>query len=154
MPPAVAGHYRSNLSNPFNQLPPSQNTHPTNHHYGHQPSLSNFNAQSFGTAGGFPTPAGHPNNNIFGPSLSNGGSFGGGVGGAGVGTGLASHEAQLRFARGAAIQEQQGQTGADGLAGGATRGSSRVREVYRTNLAQEMAVIRDLVDRYPVISMV
>lgn len=153
MPPAVGGHYRPNLSNPFNQFPPAHT--PASQHYQHQPSLSNYNSQSFGTAGGFPAPAGHPNGNIFGSGLPNGGgSFGGGLGGTGVGTGLASQEAQLRFARGGALQDQQGQMQPDGLGGTVSRGATRVREVWRGNLAQEMAMIRDLVDRYPYISMV
>lgn len=154
MPPAVGGHYRPNLSNPFNQLPPVHNNHPTTHHYGHQPSLSNFNAQSFGTVGGFPAPAGHPSNSIFGSGFTNGGSFGGGLGSNGGETGLGSREAQARFARGAAMQEQQGTAQPDTLGGGIVRAPTRVREVWRGNLLQEMAVIRGLIDKYPYVSMV
>ena len=32
--------------------------------------------------------------------------------------------------------------------------SPRIREVFRDNLAEEMALIRELIDRYPYISMV
>ena len=154
MPPAVGGHYRQqNLSNPFNQIP---QPHPQSvyAHNQQQPSLSSFSGQSFGAAG-FGAPNAHHNGNIFGSGLSNGaGSFGGGLGGGG---GLGSHEAQMRFARGgASLQDQQGQlVGHDSMATAAgARGPTRIREVYKHNLAQEMAVIRQLVDRYPYVSMV
>ena len=152
MPAGVGGHYRQNLSNPFNQFPQPH----TQSMYGHnqnQPSLSSFNGQGFGAAG-FGGPSTHQNGNIFGSSLANGGGhFGGGLGAA---AGLGSQEAQMRFARGAALQEQQGQVaGHDGLTTTAgARGPTRIREVWKHNLKQEMAMIRSLIDKYPYVSMV
>jgi len=72
------------------------------------------------------------------------------IGGAGGGTGLDGHEARMRFAHGAQIQENaaRGQDGAKGIAG------QRIREVWRSNLHQEMDMLRALIDQYPYISMV
>jgi CCR4-NOT transcription complex subunit 7/8 len=72
------------------------------------------------------------------------------LGGAGGGTGLDGHEARMRFAHGAQIQENaaRGQDGAKGIAG------QRIREVWRSNLHQEMDMLRSLIDQYPYISMV
>ena len=75
----------------------------------------------------------------------------------GNGTGLASLEAQRGFAHGAALQQQaQQRDQMQRTNGGAAKGhiKSRIREVWRGNLAQEMAVLRELVDKYPYISMV
>jgi CCR4-NOT transcription complex subunit 7/8 len=71
------------------------------------------------------------------------------IGGAGGGTGLDGHEARMRFAHGAQIQENaaRGQDGAKGIAG------QRIREVWRSNLHQEMDMLRALIDQYPYISM-
>jgi CCR4-NOT transcription complex subunit 7/8 len=81
----------------------------------------------------------------------------GGAGADGGGTGLASHAAQMGFARGAQMQQQQLSQGHDGrlaldAKGGAVK--SRIRDVWKHNLAHEMAVLRQLVDKYPYISMV
>lgn len=79
------------------------------------------------------------------------------VGADGGGTGLASHAAQMGFARGAQMQQQQLHQGHDGrLALDAKTGAvkSRIRDVWKHNLAHEMAVLRSLVDKYPYISMV
>jgi hypothetical protein len=56
----------------------------------------------------------------------------------------------MRFAHGAQLQENavRGQDGAKGLAG------QRIRDVWRSNLHQEMDLLRALVDQYPYISMV
>jgi CCR4-NOT transcription complex subunit 7/8 len=75
----------------------------------------------------------------------------------GGGTGLASHAAQMGFARGAQMQQAQLHQGHDGrlaleAKGGAVK--SRIRDVWKHNLAHEMAVLRQLVDKYPYISMV
>lgn len=32
--------------------------------------------------------------------------------------------------------------------------ASRIREVWKNNLAEEMAILRSLIDRYPYVSMV
>jgi CCR4-NOT transcription complex subunit 7/8 len=56
----------------------------------------------------------------------------------------------MRFAHGAQIQENaaRGQDGAKGIVG------QRIREVWRSNLHQEMDMLRSLIDQYPYISMV
>lgn len=87
---------------------------------------------------------------------SNGNAYANGFGGmAGGGTGLGSHAAQMGFAHGAALQRQEasessgvGQSEWKGMAKG------RIRDVWRGNLAQEMAVLRMMVEKYPYISMV
>lgn len=112
--------------------------------------------------GGHPGFAGNPNTNInpftlAGAGVSNGMSVGGFTGADGGGTGLASHAAQLGFARGAQMQQQQLHQGHDGrLALDSKAGAvkSRIRDVWKHNLAHEMAVLRSLVDKYPYISMV
>lgn len=77
--------------------------------------------------------------------------------GAGEGTGLASHAAQMGFARGAQMQQQQLHQAHDGRLAleqktGAVK--TRIRDVWKHNLAQEMATLRQLVEKYPYISMV
>ena len=113
--------------------------------------------------GGHPGFAGNPNTNMnpfmAGASIANGMSTAGfaGVGADGGGTGLASHAAQMGFARGAQMQQQQLHQGHDGrLALDSKTGAvkSRIRDVWKHNLAHEMAVLRSLVDKYPYISMV
>lgn len=96
---------------------------------------------------------------LSGAGMANGMSAAGfaGVGGDGGGTGLASHAAQMGFARGAQMQQQQLHQGHDGrLALDSKTGAvkSRIRDVWKHNLAHEMAVLRSLVDKYPYISMV
>ncbi|KAF1981033.1 ribonuclease H-like protein [Aulographum hederae CBS 113979] len=90
--------------------------------------------------------------NIFGPQSGNAGlqgGFGGGL--AAGGTGLASHAAQMGFAHGAAMQEQRDAHGA--VNPGKPSVGVRVREVWKNNLHQEMAILRNLIEHYPYISM-
>ena len=151
MPPAVAGHYRpNNLSNPFNhfsQPHPSQPSH-------YQPQASTYQPQSqhYANQPSFPSTQQNGQLNLFGSGLANG-SLGANYGANGLGsasgTGLASQEAQMRFAHGAAIQQQQAE--AAGMRGA---GATRIREVWANNLAQEMDIIRNLIDKYPFVSMV
>jgi CCR4-NOT transcription complex subunit 7/8 len=92
--------------------------------------------------------------------MANGVSMAGFGGGAdtGNGTGLASHAAQMGFVRGAQMQQQQqlhqGQDGRLLLEGKTGSIKTRIRDVWKHNLGQEMAVLRRLVERYPYISMV
>jgi CCR4-NOT transcription complex subunit 7/8 len=145
-----------NTSNPFQNI---QNN------FGqpslHQPShLQHPNANLQHTLGGHPGfGAGGPNGgmNIFGPQTGNSGipgAFGaGGALGAG-GTGLASQAAQMGFAHGAALQQQQAHEAANAGAYPQKGVNARVREVWKHNLHQEFHILRQLVDRYPYISMV
>jgi CCR4-NOT transcription complex subunit 7/8 len=135
-------HIRGNFSNPFNtHFPQAQHQQPQ--HYG-QHQGNNYQSQHFGGHPGF-TPAqqngGHMSSMINNPGL-NGNIGGGGFGGTNLaatgGAGLASQEAQMRFAHGAALQQQQ----------------ARIRDVYANNLNQEMTIIRELVRKYPYVSMV
>jgi CCR4-NOT transcription complex subunit 7/8 len=129
-------------------------------HYGQYPSHSQ------GHASGLPPPSlggnpsfMNPNSNINpfanGNALSLGQGFGGGGGGLGVGggTGLASHAAQISFAHGASLQQQahniMGEQGSRGMIS-----KGRIRDVWKSNLQEEMDTIRRLVDKYPYISMV
>ena len=78
--------------------------------------------------------------------------------GDGSGSGLGSQAAQMGFARGGQIQQPgHARDGRDGQYNIATKhasGNGRIRDVWRHNLAQEMAALRELVDEYPYISMV
>ncbi|RMZ70930.1 CCR4-NOT transcription complex subunit 7 [Pyrenophora seminiperda CCB06] len=156
MPPHGGRFPGHNLSNPFAHLsgPIPQQQQPL--HQQHQPQ-NNMQHPGFGGAN-----QAH-NLNLFGQHQggfqSNAGLSGGlggaglgaaaAIGGVGGGTGLDGHEARMRFAHGAQIQENaaRGQDGAKGLAG------QRIREVWRSNLNQEMDMLRTLIDQYPYISM-
>ena len=69
-------------------------------------------------------------------------------------TGLGSRAAQMGFAHGAALQQQEANDAGIGMADARHYVKGRIRDVWRGNLAQEMAVLRGLVDKYPYISMV
>jgi CCR4-NOT transcription complex subunit 7/8 len=101
----------------------------------------------------------NPNSNINpfanGNALSLAQGFGGGsggLGGVGAATGLGSHAAQIGF-HGASLQQQahngMSEQGARGVAN-----KGRIREVWKSNLQEEMDTLRRLVDKYPYISMV
>ncbi|KAJ9642988.1 CCR4-NOT core DEDD RNase subunit [Coniosporium tulheliwenetii] len=145
MPPTAGRYHQSNPSNPFAHYNPHAIQQPS-----HIPQANpSLRAQNLGGHPGF------AGGNVFGPGAGNGGlqgHFGGGGGLAGGGgTGLASQEAQMRFAHAPAIQQQahDGPTPAPGAKGMGTR----IREVWRNNLAQEMQMLRSLVEKYPYISM-
>lgn len=124
-------------------------------------------AQSANTALPPPSLGGHPgfaastntNMNPFtlsGTGIANGMSVAA-FGGDGGGTGLASHAAQMGFARGAQMQQQQLHQAHDGRLALETKAGgvkTRIRDVWKHNLAQEMAILRQLVEKYPYISMV
>jgi CCR4-NOT transcription complex subunit 7/8 len=136
-----------NISNPFAQLH-QPGLHSTSH-IPHQ----NANLQHPGFGGG------NPNGgiSIFGPQSGNAGlrgAFGepGGLG-LGGGTGLGSQAAQMGFAHGAAIQQQQAHDAAIMGAHKREGQATRIREVWKDNLEEEMATLRQLVDRYPYVSM-
>ncbi len=94
--------------------------------------------------------AGGNNNNNANAAYSNG--FGAMPGAA---SGLGNHVAQLGFAPNAAAQRHEA---SDSITSGPSdwkgMAKGRIRDVWRTNLAQEMAVIRSLIGKYPYVSMV
>lgn len=151
MAPAHSRFTPNNTSNPF------VGTH-ANQHLAHQVTHlqhpnQNIQGQNLGGHHGF---GGNQNVNLF-TQAGNGGlaaGFGGGGGGIGSGGGSAldTQEARMRFAHGAHLQ-QQGNDGA-GLGAGGKGANSRIREVWKSNLAQEMDILRSMVDKYPYISMV
>jgi CCR4-NOT transcription complex subunit 7/8 len=125
------------------------------HHAAHTQSINAaLPPPSLGGHPGFSAVASSSSANPFGLGSTNGvGAFGADVAN---GTGLASHAAQMGFVRGAQMQQQQLHQAQDGrlvLEGKANPIKTRIRDVWKHNLAQEMAVLRRLVERYPYISM-
>ena len=162
MPPAVSRFGPPLGSGPFTHIPQSHLQH-QNQQQQHQPPGS----------GGLPPPSynphhaftpGNPSSNIspFSPSTNGhglAGGFGTGNGLPSAGTGLGSHAAQMGFAHGAALQQQQqareaNRRSSGGASGGKGQMKGRIRDVWRNNLAQEMQILRGLVDKYSYISMV
>ncbi|CRK40292.1 hypothetical protein BN1708_016788, partial [Verticillium longisporum] len=147
------------------RYPGGPNTIPPSYH-----QQFSSHAQGHGAAHGPPL-GGNPsylNANSQSSPFSIGGNVLGGVGalngGFGVGAdtgGLGSHAARMGFQQAANIHQQQqhgqGQHGFGADHGGANmRGGhnkGRIREVWKHNLHEEMAVLRDLVDKYPYIAM-
>ncbi|KAL9581691.1 MAG: hypothetical protein Q9212_003748 [Teloschistes hypoglaucus] len=155
MPPAVRNFPHQVLSGPFSHL---QQPHLQHHNSQHQTGSSNLPPPSFNAHHGLNQ--GSHNSNIN-PFAQNGNTTGlaagfGGTGGLGSGgTGLASPAAVMGF-HGAALQQQQAreQTRRGSMAGGSKNPlKGRIRDVWRGNLAQEMQVLRSLIDKYPYISM-
>jgi CCR4-NOT transcription complex subunit 7/8 len=135
-------------------------SHPSQSHAtGHQPP-------SLGSQGYLASSQMGPFGATNGLGLGNGMNAGGGfglpsMGGAGDQTGLGSHAARMGFAHGAQMQQQQQHPhqqshglGAEHSTrqGGASKG--RIRDVWKHNLTEEMAVLRELVDDYPYVAMV
>lgn len=164
MPPPVGRYGPTGLSGPYTHLQQAhlQQQQQPQHHPAHAQSANTaLPPPSLGGHPGFA--AGNPNTNInpftlSGTGIANGMSVAGFGGAADAGgTGLASHAAQMGFARGAQMQQQQLHQTHDGrLALEAKVGAvkTRIRDVWKHNLAQEMAVLRQLVEKYPYISMV
>ncbi|KAK2004817.1 CAF1 family ribonuclease [Colletotrichum falcatum] len=83
----------------------------------------------------------------------------------GADTGLGSHAARMGFAHAASLQQQQQQQQQHGqpqhnfaldhgtAPARTTQNKGRIREVWKHNLHEEMAVLRELVDKYPYIAM-
>jgi CCR4-NOT transcription complex subunit 7/8 len=101
------------------------------------------------------------------PFASNGLALGGSMGAAssfqvGDQTGFASQAARTGFQHAAALQQQQhhthqqshGQQGERIVRAGGGGGKSRIREVWKHNFEEEMAVLMDLAEDYPYIAMV
>ncbi|KAL2868095.1 CCR4-NOT core DEDD family RNase subunit POP2 [Aspergillus lucknowensis] len=163
MPPPVGRYGPTGLTGPYSHLQQAhlQQQQQAQHHPPHQSSNTALPPPSLGGHPGFAT--GSLNTNINPFTLSGAAGVGNGMsvagfGGAGDGggTGLASQAAQLGFARGAQMQQQQLNQAHDGrftLEGKAGGVKTRIRDVWKHNLAQEMAVLRQLVEKYPYISM-
>lgn len=120
--------HHSNLHHPSSNFPPpSHTTASTLSHSSHSPFISS--ATTNGLGAGF---------------------------GAGGGAGLANPAGVMAFARGETMSQQHKAREAlrRGGSGGRTPSKSRIRDVWAGNLAQEMATLRELVERYPYISMV
>lgn len=165
MPPPVGRYGPSALNTPFGHLQQAhqlqqqqtqQQQSQSQHHAAHTQSVNAaLPPPSLGGHPGFSAVASSSTANPFGLGSTNGvGAFGAD---AANGTGLASHAAQMGFVRGAQMQQQalhQAQDGRLLLEGKANPIKTRIRDVWKHNLAQEMAVLRRLVERYPYISMV
>ncbi len=156
MPPAVSRFGPHILSGPFSQI---QQSHLTHHNQQHQPGSAALPAPTFNNS---PHTFTHGNpNTIVSPfgssSTANGlaGGFGSANGLANGGTGLASHAAVMGFVHGAALQARDAmRRSSAGASNGKGQMKGRIRDVWRSNLTQEMGILRGLIDKYPYISMV
>ncbi|KAK4979576.1 CCR4-NOT core DEDD RNase subunit [Elasticomyces elasticus] len=152
MAPTIGRMHSSQPSNPFANLnnPPMA---PSSHYQQHNPSLSQttMSHPAFGASnlnGGI---------NPFAPAAggmgSIAGNYGGGNFGVGDGTGLASDRAKQGFRHGAALQEQQQHQAEAAQMGIKSGAAARIREVWKSNLEQEMGILRQLIMKYPFVSM-
>ncbi len=150
MAPANSRFGGQNAGTTYARLPPI--TLPTNTP-GHHSSNS----------GSLPPPSYHhafdQQNPFAPPGNLNGlaGGFGPGGGLGDGGTGLGSREARMGFQHGAELQQQQQikeHMRREGGMGPKGQLKSRIRDVWRGNLSQEMGLLRAMVDRYSYISMV
>jgi hypothetical protein len=156
MPPQVSRMHPSHMSNPFVHLN-SQNSIPQSSYQGHtshlpgsfgsQPSFSGTTIAPFPSSATYGASAFTPG---AGSSVFNGGT----IGAQGQGQGLASVAAQQGFARGAAMQEHTAHQLEAASMDSKSGANSRIRQVWRHNLEQEMAVLRQLIIKYPYVSMV
>lgn len=134
----------------YTRLPPL--TLPTNTPGHHSSNSGGLPPPSYHQPFGQPSPFA-PTGNLNG--LAGGFGPGGGLGAGG--TGLASREAMMGFQHGAELQQQQQikeQMRREGGMGPKGQLKSRIRDVWRGNLAQEMQLLREMVVQYPFISMV
>ncbi|TKX26927.1 CAF1 family ribonuclease-like protein [Elsinoe australis] len=150
MPPTVGrmpGH-QSNPSNPYAHLAPA-------HSLPHYQQLQSI-PQAPGAHSSFGSVSFPSGISPFSPAAgAMGGLQGGAYGGAGIGagTGLGSEEAFRGFARGAAIQQQQAQHAEAAQFGLKSGMAGRIRDVWANNLEQEMTILRQLIQKYPFVSM-
>ncbi|KAI4227633.1 MAG: hypothetical protein L6R36_002268 [Xanthoria steineri] len=159
MPPTVRNFNHQVLPGPFSHPQQPHLQHLASHH---QPSASsNLPPPSFNPHHALNQGNHNSNINLFTQSGNSNGlaaGFGTTGGFGGGGTGLASQGAMSAFAHGAALQQQQQQARDQVRRGSTTSGSKnplkgRIRDVWRGNLAQEMQLLRSLVEKYPYISM-
>ena len=157
MPPSGGGRFAPQiLTNNFPQLHPASYQHVAGQHQA--PGSAGLPPPSFNSNQGFPQVSHNPNTTAFTMNGTNGlaPGFRGGSSLGGGGTGLGSHASVMAFGHGAAMQQQQQhrETLRRGSGASKSQSRSRIREVWKGNLAQEMAVLRNLIDKYPYISMV
>ncbi|KAH8663364.1 ribonuclease H-like domain-containing protein [Tricladium varicosporioides] len=144
MPPQMQrfGGAPNSLASHYQQYPTHSQAHtaglpPPTHSLGANPGFMNANSMSNPFA-------------VNGNALSVGNFGGSGLGMPG-GTGLASQAAQMSFA-GASVQQQghngMGEQGARNMAN-----KGRIKDVWKGNLHEEMATLRNLVEKYPYIAM-
>lgn len=156
MPPQVSRMHPSHMSNPFVHLN-SQNSIPQSSYQSHTSHLpGSFSSQpSFGgtTIAPFPSSATY-GASAFTPGAGSSVFNGGTISAQGQGQGLASVAAQQGFARGAAMQEHTAHQLEAASLDSKSGANSRIRQVWRHNLEQEMAVLRQLIIKYPYVSMV
>jgi hypothetical protein len=156
MPPQVSRMHPSHMSNPFVHLN-SQNSIPQSSYQSHTSHLpGSFSSQpSFGgtTIAPFPSSATY-GASAFTPGAGSSVFNGGTIGAQGQGQGLASVAAQQGFARGAAMQEHTAHQLEAASMDSKSGANGRIRQVWRHNLEQEMAVLRQLIIKYPYVSMV
>ena len=160
MPPAGGRFGPQVLGGPFSHFQQPHLQHHSNQHQ--QPASAGLPPPSFNSHNSL---AHHnPNSNLSPFAQTNGISgmnglaagFSGVSGINGGGTGLASHAAVMGFAHGAAMQQQQQARDALRRTSGTSKAQnrSRIREVWQSNLVQEIQNLRELVEKYPYISMV
>jgi CCR4-NOT transcription complex subunit 7/8 len=154
MPPAVGRMHASHMSNPFVHLNPA-----------HSIPQSHYPQQQHALPQPLTRPSNYPAVNGFAPPTSNaalqnayasagalpGPNPGQGVGG---GTGLGSEAAYRGFAHGAALQQQQAHQAEAAQLGLKSGLAGRIREVWAHNLEHEMVLLRQLITKYPYVSMV
>lgn len=92
--------------------------------------------------------------NMNGIPGNSGGGFGGGGLGAGGGVGLASQAAQMGFHSATTSQQQQPHAGMTEHSGRTAQHKGRIREVWKSNLHEEIEVIRNMVEKFPYVSLV
>lgn len=89
----------------------------------------------------------------LGNSFNNiGGMLGSGGIGAGGGVGLASQAAQMGFHGATSQQQSHGNMPEHG--GRTAQHKGRIREVWKSNLHEEIDVIRSMVEKFPYVSLV
>lgn len=140
MPPPMQrfGGAPNNIASHYQQYQSHSQTHTPGLPPPSQPGFMNANSMSnpFAASG-------------YGALNTNTGGSGLGIPG---GTGLASQAAQLSFASGG--MHQQHHNGMSDPGSRATGNKHRIRDVWAGNLLEEMALLRQLVDKYPYVAMV
>ena len=145
------------LAGPFQHMQQSHLPHHPNQQQHQPPGSAGLPPPSFNSH----QPFGHAGqgsiNSFAAVNSANGLAAGFGGGALGGGTGLASAAAMSGFAHGAQLQQQQQQTREAMRRGSAQikgQRGNRIREVWSHNLNEEMQTLRELIEKYPYISMV